>query len=182
MLKLNTTTHTATFLAQYSAGHPGLDTSTQGDMQLLPDGNVVVGWGGQPWFSEYSHSGKLLFDARFPNPDISYRAYVQPWVGAPYFPPSGAARNTNGKITVYASWDGATQIVAWKVLAGPNATHLKSVAAKAKSGFETAIRLAAGYKSFKVQALDAKGHVLRTSNAFTIPKPSQSAPPPTGFY
>jgi len=28
-----------------------------GDTQVLPDGNVVVGWGSQPYFTEYTHSG-----------------------------------------------------------------------------------------------------------------------------
>jgi hypothetical protein len=182
VLKLDSATHSATFVAQYSAGHPGLDTSTQGNTQLLPDGNAVVGWGGQPWFSEYSASGKLLLDARFPTPDISYRAYVQPWVGTPYFPPRGAARKTKHGSTVYASWDGATRVVAWTVLAGPNATHLASVATAAKTGFETAIRLARSYKIFKVQALDSRGDVLRTSKAFRVPKPGLPTPPPTGFY
>ena len=32
-----------------------------------------------------------MFDAVMPTPDISYRAYVQRWVGLPLYPPSGAA-------------------------------------------------------------------------------------------
>ena len=171
VLKLNSVTHTATLVAQYGAGHPGLETANQGDTQVLPNGNVLVGWGGQPWFSEYSKSGTLLLDAVLPSPDITYRAYVKPWVGTPFFPPSGAARSAKGKTTVYASWNGDTQVVAWKVLAGPNAKHLTSVATRAKSGFETSIGLSKSRKMFKVQALDSSGHVLRTSNAFSVPKP-----------
>jgi Arylsulfotransferase (ASST) len=169
VLKLNPIADTATLVAQYDAGHPGLETANQGDTQLLPNGNVLVGWGGQPWFSEYSRAGKLLLDARLPGPDISYRAYVQPWAGTPFFPPSGAARTANGKTTVYASWNGDTQVVAWRVLGGPNATHLKAVATRSKRGFETVISLSRAYKVFKLQALDAKGHVLRSSRAFSVP-------------
>ena len=36
---------------------------------------------GQPFVSEYTASGKLIFDAAFPSPDMSYRAYVQPFLG-----------------------------------------------------------------------------------------------------
>jgi Arylsulfotransferase (ASST) len=180
VLKLDTTSHTAALVSQYA--HSGLTTSTQGDTQLLANGNVVVGWGGQPWFSEYSKAGKLLLDARFPNPDISYRAYVQNWVGTPFFPPSGAARKTKSKTMVYASWDGATQVGAWRVLAGPNAKHLATVATRAKTSFETAIGLRQSYKVFKLRALDAKGHVIGTSKAFGVTKPRASNPPPTGFY
>ena len=45
-----------------------------------------------------------------PVADMSYRAYVQPWVGMPLSPPSGAARAPAAGTTVYASWNGATQV------------------------------------------------------------------------
>jgi hypothetical protein len=182
VLKLNTASRTATLVAAYGAGHPGLETSTQGDTQLLADGNVLVGWGGQPWFSEYSQAGKLLLDARFPSPDISYRAYVLPWVGTPFFPPSGAARKVKGRTVVFASWDGATQVVSWRVLAGHDARHLSVVATRPKRGFETSIGLKVAHKLFKVQALDGKGHVLRTSKSFSVPTPAAPTPPPPGSY
>ena len=76
----------------------------------------------------------------FPTPDLTYRVVVSNWVGKPFFPPSGAARNKGSKSTVYASWDGATQVTRWRVLAGTNAKHLATVATRAKNGFETAIR------------------------------------------
>jgi arylsulfotransferase ASST len=185
VLKLDTSAHTANVAGQYlqtasQSPHGGLDTSSQGSTQVLPNGNVVVGYGGQPWFSEYSKSGQLLLDARLPDPDTSYRAYVEPWIGTPFFPPSGAARKAKGKTTIYASWDGATQVVSWTVLAGPNAKHLTNVATHTKSDFETSIRLAHSYKVYKLQALDSKGHVLGTSRAFSVPKPG--TPSPTGFY
>ncbi len=71
-----------------------------GNTQVLPNGNVVVGWGEVPFVSEYSPAGKLLFDAALPSPDMSYRAYVQPWVGKPLYPPSGAARAKGSGTTV----------------------------------------------------------------------------------
>jgi hypothetical protein len=68
---------------------------------------------------------------------------------------------------VYASWDGSTQVAKWRVLGGKDAKHLASVATKNKSGFETAISLGTlSFKAYKVQALDSKGHVLRTSGVF----------------
>ena len=68
----------------------------------------------------------MLLDAFWPVPDLNYRTYVQNWVGIPYFPPSGAVRNNGAKATVYASWDGDTQVVGWRVLAGSSAQSLKS--------------------------------------------------------
>jgi hypothetical protein len=103
-------------------------------------------------------------------------------VGTPYFPPSGAARKVKGKVTVYASWDGATQVTSWNVLAGSNPNHLPVVAMKAKGGFETAITLTKSAKVYKVQAFDAKGHLLRTSKAFSVPKAKSLPLPPPGSY
>ncbi len=64
---------------------------------------------------------------------------------------------------MYASWNGATQVASWRVLAGPGASRLTVVASAARSGFETAIAVAQGYQSFEVQALDASGRVIGTS-------------------
>ncbi len=170
VLKLNLTNHTGSLVSQYSRGK-NFDVAFLGNEQLLPNGNVSLGWGSLPLFSEVSKTGKVLLDAVWPSPDISYRAYVEKWVGIPYFPPSGAVRNNAGKATVYASWDGDTQVVGWRVLAGSSAQSLKNVASKAKNGFETTIPLSKTYKAYKVQALGPKSKVLGTSNVF----PTQSS-------
>ena len=56
------------------------------------------------------------------------------------------------------------------------------MATHAKTGFETAIRLAKSAKVYKVQAFDAKSHLLRTSKAFSVPKPNALPLPPPGSY
>jgi hypothetical protein len=178
VLRLDMKRHTAALGAQYVRA-ANFDVAFSGNTQLLPNGNVLVGWGSRPYFSEYSQSGRLLFDGVFPSPNNNYRSFVRQWVGRPYFPPTGAARRHNGKATVYASWDGATEVQAWRVLAGSNAQHLTSVALGPKTGFETAIGLGRGYSRYRVQALDAKGHVLGTSAVF--PKQQTTTPSP-GFY
>jgi hypothetical protein len=78
----------------------------------------------------------------------------------------GAARQTGAKTTVYASWNGATRVVSWRVLAGGAAGRLTAVATQAKSGFETAIPVPQSYKSFEVQALGAGGRVIGASQPF----------------
>jgi hypothetical protein len=45
----------------------------------MPDGNLFVGWGVLPYLSEFSPSGTLLFNARFPANVSTYRAYRLPW-------------------------------------------------------------------------------------------------------
>lgn len=174
VLKLNMATHSASFVARYGplpaavTGLPGakLNSAFLGNTQLLADGNVAVGWGSEPFFSEYSKAGRLLFDARWPAPDLSYRAYVQQWVGEPFFAPSGGARTSHGKTILYASWDGATQVSRWRFLAGPDPSRLPLVATKPRSGFETSVTVTGIYKWFRVQAANAKGQVIGTSKAF----------------
>jgi Arylsulfotransferase (ASST) len=183
ILSLNTAAHTASLVSSYAHTNRPLDPAFLGSMSVLPNGNALVGWGSQPYFSEYSRTGKLLLDAVWPGKDLSYRVlFTDNWVGTPYFPPSGAARKSKGKVTVYASWDGDTQVTSWKVLGGSDPNHLPVVATKAKNGFETAIRLAKNYKVYKVQAFDAKGHLLRTSKAFSVPKAKSLPLPPPGSY
>jgi Arylsulfotransferase (ASST) len=167
VLKLNEQTHTATVLSQYSGGNE-FETEYMGDTQQLPRGNVFVGWGSEPYLSEYSQSGKLLFEGKFPSADLSYRSTLEQWVGEPLTPPAGAARRSSGATTVYASWNGATGVASWRVLAGTGADHLAVVANAARSGFETAITVPQGYNSFEVQALTANGRVAGASRSFTL--------------
>ncbi|MGZ4198345.1 MAG: arylsulfotransferase family protein [Solirubrobacteraceae bacterium] len=171
VLKLDTSHNTGSLVAQYTRGSK-FNAAFLGSTQVLSNGNVALGWGSQPFLSEVSKTGKVLLDARWPDPDVNYRVYVQKWTATPSAAPNGAVRKAGGKTTVYASWNGATQVAKWRVLAGKDAKHLASVVTKAKNGFETAISLGRlSFKKYKVQALDAKGHVLRTSGVF--PHPSQ---------
>jgi hypothetical protein len=167
VLSIDQSARTAKLAAQYP-GDGKFETEYMGDTQPLPNGNVFVGWGSEPSFSEYSRSGKLLLEGNFPGPDLSYRATLQQWVGLPLSAPIGAARRTGNNTTVYASWNGATRVLSWRVLAGSSASHLAVVETRAKSGFETAISLAQTYKSFKVQALGADGRAIGVSRPFTL--------------
>jgi EmrB/QacA subfamily drug resistance transporter len=167
VLRLDQQARTATLVAQYGR-NSGYDSDYMGDTQPLPNGNVFVGRGSEPYFSEYSQSGKLLFEGELPGPDLTYRATLEPWVGLPLSPPAAAARQTGGKTTVYASWNGATAVASWRVLAGADGGRLSAVATAARSGFETAIALPQSYGSFEVQALNSAGVVIGTSRSFSL--------------
>jgi hypothetical protein len=166
VIKLNQQTHTAALVAQYGQGR-NQNADYMGDVEPLQNGNVFVGWGSRPFLSEYSKAGKLLLDGYFPGSDLSYRASVEPWVGLPLTSPSGAVRRTGGRTTVYVSWNGATQVAAWRVMAGNGSGRLTFAASARKSGFETAIALHRSYATFEVQALSAAGRVLGTSKQFS---------------
>jgi hypothetical protein len=162
VLELNQSTHVATLEAQYG-NREGFKSEYMGDTQPLANSNTFVGWGSAPYFTEYSPSGKLLLEAEFPGSDLSYRTMVEPWVGLPLTAPAAAVRSADGRTTVYASWNGATQLVAWRVLGAAGAGRLTPVASAAKSGFQTAIPVPQGDRSFEVQALGAAGKVIGTS-------------------
>jgi len=51
----------------------------QHDPEGRGGGDLFVGWGSLPYFSEFSPSAKLIFNARFPAGVNSYRAYRLPW-------------------------------------------------------------------------------------------------------
>ena len=57
----------------------GLVAPSQGNGQTTRNGNLFVGWGALPYFSEFSPSGRVLFKARFPDGVNTYRAYRLPW-------------------------------------------------------------------------------------------------------
>jgi hypothetical protein len=158
---------TVTLVSQFTRPAPLLAYS-QGNMQALPGGDWFIGWGQIPDFSELSSTGQLLFDAHFPSGDQSYRDFRFVWTGIPAHPPAFAvAAGPGGTHTVYASWNGATQVAGWRVLAGASATRLRAVAEGPRTGFETAIPVPAGTVGpyVTVQALDGGGNVLGVAPA-----------------
>ena len=72
--------------------HPGILAPNQGSTRVQPNGNVFVGWGAAPVFSEFSSSGRLLLDGRLTRGKGNYRAVRAQWTGSPTTPPSIAAR------------------------------------------------------------------------------------------
>ena len=34
-------------------------------MQRLPDGNVMIGWGAEPYYTEFQSDGAMVLDAKF---------------------------------------------------------------------------------------------------------------------
>ena len=134
-------------------------------MQPLANGNVFVGFGSSEFFSEFSATGKLVFDASLPKDDGSYREYRVPWSATPTTKPDIAARKaTTGTGTdVYASWNGATTVAHWRVLGGATAASLSRLTTAARHGFETHISLSTAPAVIAVEAIDASGHVLAES-------------------
>jgi hypothetical protein len=163
VLAVDTQTKTDTVVAEYDHHSPPLAAGSQGDVQTLANGDVFIGWGAEPYFSEYSASGQLLFDAHMHGTYQSYRSYRFPWTGVPSEPPAIAAASAGSQVAVYASWNGDNRTASWQVLAGPSASQLAPVASAARSGFETEVKTPVAEAYVAVQALGAAGEVLGTS-------------------
>jgi hypothetical protein len=139
---------------------------SQGNMQTLPNGDRFVGWGAQPNLTEFSSSGRVLFEAALAAPATSYRAYSFPWNATPSGKPAIATTvQTGGKVTVYASWNGATNVARWRISAGPSPQSLTRIATATPTGFETASKVSTHDKYVAVQAEDSSGRLLGTSQA-----------------
>ncbi|KWU45675.1 hypothetical protein RHOSPDRAFT_32598 [Rhodotorula sp. JG-1b] len=127
--------------------------SSEGSMQILDNGNVVIGWGIVPWFSEYSEDGKLLHEVQFgqidgrAEHDHSYRVYKDPWVGRPTTNPS-LVLDQKTWTTAFVSWNGATEHASWRLFSGANPEDLKALLdldgahiSYDRTGFETELEL-----------------------------------------
>jgi hypothetical protein len=176
-ISIDLATHRARLVSALTHRNPPLLADSQGDVQTLADGNTVVGWGGEPQISEYSRSGSLLFDAHLPYDLIFYRAYRHPWSAQPLTAPAVVANLNNvAETIVHMSWNGATGVNSWRVLAGATPTSLTAQATVPLSGFETATILPGdfpdkshtGYGYVEVQGLGPAGNVLGTSHTVAI--------------
>jgi hypothetical protein len=169
---LNPTNMTATLARSYEHRNP-LVAGSQGNVQALADGDWMVGWGQAGYLSEVDPAGQVLFNAHLPPSWESYRTYALPWSGHPPQPPALAAvpaPGGRGGASVYASWNGATEVASWQVLAGASPSTLRPAASATRTGFETAIQVPSARAGSYVaaQALSPAGAVIGTSPAVRI--------------
>ena len=169
-IALDLKTREAHLVVAYTHPDPPLLAASQGNMQTLASGNTVVGYGGVPAISEYGKDGVLLFDAHQPFDMSFYRAFRFPWSGRPLSPPAVLAslNDTSEETIVHASWNGATGVASWRVLAGKRTGSLTVQTTIPASGFESSTTLPKQYTRVAVQALDTAGHVLGTSRTVGV--------------
>jgi Arylsulfotransferase (ASST) len=163
-IALDFKTHEARLRSAYTHPNPLLAVS-QGNVQTLPDGSAVVEYGAVPEISEHAKNGSLLFDAHLPLVMDSYRGFRFPWRARPLSPPTVLANlsNTSEETIVYTSWNGATEVASWRVLAGEHPQTLEPRTTIPASDFESSTMLSKKYAYVATQALDSAGHVLDSS-------------------
>jgi hypothetical protein len=139
--------------------------TTQANMERLPNGNFLVGWGSVPLISEHKPGGRLLYDAEFQGIKSFYRAYRQSWSGIPKSGITMLAERVDPETTrLWISWNGDSRVRNWRIAAGNSKKSLTNVVTRDREGFETAINVPSSATYFKVTGLDANGRKIGSSS------------------
>lgn len=166
---------TVTLFKAFTNPTKTLSAAAQGNTLALPGGDWLMGYGNLPNFTEYSSSGAVLLDGTLGKGVQNFRTYLSPWTGHPSEPPAIAATRTGTtSATLSTSWNGATEVASWQLLAGESPSSLSVVATVPKSGFETTatVSLPASVSAISTyvqsRALSATGTVLGSSAPLRI--------------
>ena len=164
MLRIDRAGRTVTLVRQLANPNKRLLAESQGNTQALAQGNWLVGYGRLPNVTEFDSSGRVLLDATLGKQVQSFKSLLFAWSGHPTSAPALVARaGASGTVALSASWNGATDVAAWRVLSGSSPTTLTALATSPRHGFETTVSVHAAGAYVAVQALDAAGGVLATS-------------------
>ncbi|KAI1846629.1 hypothetical protein JX265_009068 [Neoarthrinium moseri] len=156
-IRLDTQNRTATIQQEFIDPLDAIYAKSQGNLQTLPNGNVIMGYGSTPRIKEYYPNGTVAMSVEFGPGNgrvYSYRAYRLPWVGRPSAPPKAfACRDSSTNETIiYMSWNGATEHSSWDFYAGYSETDLQLAGRVGKSGFETSATINAEVSYVRVEA------------------------------
>jgi hypothetical protein len=164
LLAPDTSNFTVSLIKQFVNPTKTLLATSQGNTLSLPGANWLMGYGGLPNFTEYDASGHVLLDGTLGRNVQDFKTFLSPWSAqAPGAPAVLAAAGHGGVINVSVSWNGATGVASWRVLAGASPGALAPLTTAAKSGFQTTIAAHTAGPYVAVQALDGSGAVLATS-------------------
>ena len=151
----------------------------RGNFQILPNGNVFIGWSDNAYISEHSADGRLLMEAKFQSKRfVTYRAYKFKFTGNPIERPElkAAVYGTSPATCTtvcHVSWNGATEVAAWNFYHSFNSTSEPVlVGVKVRTGFETVFQSEGYGPSIFAEALRADGSVLGRSLPYTVSPPS----------
>ncbi len=162
VFRINEKRKTASLVKSYI--HPGnLLSPSQGNTQILADGNVFTGWGSLKYCTEFSSDGQVVWDMEYSAVAVTYRCYRDPWTGAPRPSAIHVKSEPEGADSrVWVSWNGDTRVRTWRVLAGRkgNLSYANEVP---RTGFETTIPITGQPSTFRLVGLDAEGKVLGRS-------------------
>lgn len=144
-----------------------------GNHQRLPNGNSIIGWGwsSEPILSEVAPDGTEVFELSAEPTHGTYRAFRFPWEGHPTWPPRLVATTNGFAVTLHFSWNGATDVSAYRVYGGRAPRPMTLLWSMAKEGFENVFVYNTpeeGHYSFRVMAVDSQGAEMAYSNTYSV--------------
>jgi hypothetical protein len=164
LLRPDTHGHTVALVKAFTNPSKTLLAASQGNMLSLAAGGWLMGYGRLPNFTEYDAAGHVVLDGTLGKNVQDFRTYFAPWSATPTTRPSVVAKAAGaGAISLSVSWNGATDVASWRVLAGASASSLTAVATAARHGFQTTIAVPSAGPYIAAQALDASGNTIGTS-------------------
>jgi hypothetical protein len=168
VVELDTKMHTATLIASFRA--PGdLSVRSQGNLQLLPNGNAFINWGYNGAMSEHKPDGTTIFfskldSGKFGPGSENYRAFKFEWHAIPYEEPALVAFKESNGTSFYVSWNGDTETKVWKFFEQTTSGQKISLGNATRDGFETSL-----YTKKKVGLVVAEAYNSRGDKLVSTP-------------
>lgn len=166
ILRLDTISWTAELVSAYFPPD-NLLSKSQGSTQVLPGGNVLVNWGSEGALTEFKADGTPIFQAYVDSGYLdlgaeNYRAFKYNWTGIPNEVPAIVALEGDEGTTIYVSWNGDTETVAWRFYTGTDEFGTRAFLGEVKrKSFETSLLVTERViTSASAEAVDAHGRLL----------------------
>ena len=142
----------------------------RGNMQILPNTNIFVGWSSNGYMTEFTADGHNVLEASFASERYTtYRAYKFNFTGHPSELPSlasyvyGVSSHT-ATTTIYVSWNGATEVTSWNFYGSNQSAELVLLGNAKRSGFETMFMYTGYIACVYGEALAVDGRSLGNSS------------------
>jgi hypothetical protein len=168
MVALNTETMEAKLLYEWSRPDGRL-SDKRGNVHIMPNGNVLVGWSQDGYMTEHTMDDELVMEARFVSTRFStYRVFKANFTGVPTDPPAiesyisqSSSDVSYAMTTSYVSWNGATEVSSWKFYGSQNSTNgFRLVGEARKVGFETAFSEKGSWPWVYAEAIAKNGSAI----------------------
>ncbi|KAK4626779.1 hypothetical protein CLAFUW4_05084 [Fulvia fulva] len=178
IVSIDHTVKVATMIKEWGApeAQGGLLSTSQGNMQLLPNGGAHIGWGEHAHFSEHTEDGTCVQYGKVANRASNvmiYRSNKFNWTAQPIEKPAlwtysrmGESDSTNEpeSMRFWVSWNGATEVAMWNFYVSDSASGPWEYAGTAKKdGFETEYVLDKFAQWSYAEALNDQGRPLDAS-------------------
>ncbi|KAJ5677630.1 uncharacterized protein N7477_003263 [Penicillium maclennaniae] len=162
-------------LERFEAPGKGLLSTSQGNTQILPTGNVFIGWGENPSVSEHTADGSVVYFASLKDYHaMNYRAFKWTWTATPSISPNifAQASSSDTPVTLWASWNGATEYNGWNFYGRESSSDLLVLfGSVTRQGFQTTFTVPRFCSHVLAEAVSVNGTGLRNTSLKIVTLP-----------